>query len=214
MKRGLVWCASLMLALMAVTGVARAENYDFKAGTDYTVLKTQIKDPGTKGAFVLEYMWLGCPHCRALNPLVQEFEKSHPEVKIERRPAVGNERWVFDAHVFYGLYGMGHSDLLYDIMDYYAQIAHDERRLPDGEDLKQYLRQKNIDPDKFMQVMNSEDTLKKLSASYKDQQTIGAKGVPVFLVNGKYQIRFEALTKAKDPKAQFIALVEYLLKQG
>nr|WP_324032637.1 thioredoxin domain-containing protein [Shewanella avicenniae] len=213
MKRGFMWLASAMLAMLAMSGLAQADD-EFKAGTDYTVLEQQIKDPDTKGPYLLEYLWLGCSHCQAMNPLVKAFEESHPKVSIVRRPAVGNDRWVFDAHVFYALFSMGHGDLIYDIMEYYRSLARSERRLPDLADVKGYIASKGIDPQQFEKMMDSDENLARLSVAYRDQQSFGLKGVPVFLVSGKYQIRFEALSKAKDPQTRFTALVEYLLKQS
>lgn len=208
MKRVLLNLAGGLLALLALTSVVNAA--EFTAGKDYKVLNTQLKDPSTKGPFLMEYLWLGCPHCQAMNPLVKAFEESHSKVSIVRRPALGNDRWVFDAHVFYGLFGTGNGAKIYDLMNYYRDTARKERRLPDLADIKAYLGNHGVDAAKFEQQMDSDATMNKLSAAYRDQQSIGLKSVPVLLVNGKYQIKLEALN-GKDPQARFAKLLDYLL---
>lgn len=212
MKRQLLALATVVLAWLASVNLAQAETYEFKADVDYTVLKAPIKAPEAKGPFLMEYFWLGCPHCRAMNPMVQQFESAHPKVSVVRRPGLGNDRWVFDAHVYYALQAMGKGKLVYDLMEYYHQIASEERRLPDLTEIKAYVAKQGIDAKKFEQAMDDDATLNKLSVSYRDQQALGLKSVPVFIVNGKYQLRFDGFAGVTEPEARFVALVDYLLK--
>ncbi|MCH1917919.1 thiol:disulfide interchange protein DsbA/DsbL [Shewanella sp. A3A] len=213
MKRQLLALVTVVVAWFASVNLAHAETYEFKADVDYTVLKAPIKAAEAKGPYLLEYFWLGCPHCRAMNPMVKQFESANPKVSVVRRPGLGNDRWVFDAHVYYALQAMGKSSLVYDLMDYYHQLASEEQRLPDLADVKAYMTKQGIDAQKFEKAMDDDATLDKLSVAYRDQQALGLKGVPVFIVNGKYQLRFDGFAGVKEPAARFTALVEYLLKQ-
>ncbi|MDF0532841.1 DsbA family protein [Shewanella sp. A32] len=213
MKRHLVLLASLLLAAVSVSAIARAEDQSFKEGQDFITVKPAVKVPGVKQPYVIEYLWLGCPHCQAMNPIIEHYEHEHPKVKFVRRPAIGKDRWVFDAHVFYALQETGNGELIYKIMEFYHNLAGSERRLPDKEDLKPFLTQHHIDADKFYKAMDSDATLENLSAAYQDQEALGIKGVPTFLVGGQYIMTLASITQAKDPQARFEALMNYLVEK-
>jgi thiol:disulfide interchange protein DsbA len=214
MKRRMWLLASVLLAGMSVVVGTSAETLQFKEGQDYITVNPAVKVPGVKAPYVIEYLWLGCPHCQAMNPIVEKYEQANPKVTFVRRPAIGRDRWVFDAHVFYALEQSGNSKLVYKIMAFYHDFAASERRLPDRVDLKPFFVEHHIDADKFYRAMDSDATLDKLSLAFKDQDSLGIKGVPAFLVGGKYIVNLTSITHAKDPEAYFAALVDYLLTQA
>ncbi|WP_115719885.1 thioredoxin domain-containing protein [Gallaecimonas mangrovi] len=217
MKRRFLLLASALLAIVSLTGIAHAETYSFKEGKDYIAIKDPIKVAGVKGPFVMEYLWLGCPHCQALNPLMMDYEASHPAVKMVRRPAMGNSRWVYDAHVFYALYNTGHGKLFNQLMMVYHNLVAKEHRLPDMddlEDLQPFLDKNNIDVTKFAAAMNSDATMNDLMVSLHDQQKLKANEVPFVLVGGKYEIKLSSLAGSKDAEARLTALIDYLLEKA
>jgi len=47
-------------------------------------------------------MWLGCPHCYEMEPLMMKYKKNHPDyVEFKQVPATLNPRWAADAKTYY-----------------------------------------------------------------------------------------------------------------
>ncbi|MFQ6370200.1 DsbA family protein [Shewanella sp. YIC-542] len=214
MKNRILWWGRALMACVLMSGMAHADSFQFKEGQDFLTISSPINVAGISSPYIVEYLWLGCSHCQALNPLLAKYEKATPDVTIVRRPAIGRDRWVFDAHVFYALQASGHAELIYPLMAFYHDFAASERRLPDRADLKTFLRQHQLDAQTFYRDMDSEATLEKLSLAYQDQNSLAIKGVPAFLVAGKYMVNLGAVSHAKDPNAYFTALLNYLLDKA
>jgi len=210
MKLQQILAGALVLAC-AFIGQVQAADYQFKEGTDYKVIASPIKVKSVK-PYVIEYLWLGCPHCQALNPHMMQYEKTHPGVQIVRRPAIGPKRWVLDAHVFYALVNTGHGDLFNDLMTFYTQLREQKHQLPGQDEIDHFLNAHHIEESAFMKAMNNPDTMADLNTALNEERTIGLTAVPTVVVNGKYEL--QAPTEGgPDILSRYFALIDYLLKQ-
>lgn len=211
MKRHQMLLAGLVLVFTAM-GQAFAAGVDFKEGTDYEVLKTPVT-VDTDKPFLVEYLWLGCPHCQALNPYMLQYEKDHPNVEIVRKPGIGPKRWVLDAHIFFALYETGNGKLFAPLMDFYHNLETKERRLPDQNDINGFLKSHNIDQKSFNEAMTSFETMNNLQRTLKEEQSINLTAVPTVVVAGKYKLLAPAEGEG-DAIKRYFELIDYLLKKG
>ncbi|WKE66203.1 thioredoxin domain-containing protein [Gallaecimonas kandeliae] len=204
----------LLLAgfLLALCGQAFSASQGFSEGKDYKTLAEPIVVKG-KQPFLIEYFWLGCPHCQALNPLMMDFEKAHPGTRVIHRPAIGGPRWVWDAHVFYALMETGHGSLFNDFLDFYKAKRLADKKLPDLDDIKDYLDKHGVDSQAFVKAMDSDATMAKLERDLKDEETIGVHLVPTIVVAGKYLVLAPHEGK-EDQAKRYFALIDYLLAKA
>jgi thiol:disulfide interchange protein DsbA len=92
---------------------------NWTAGKNYVLLApaqpTNV-DPGQ--VEILEFMWLGCPHCYALNPYIEAWKKKLPAYVAFRQVHVTwDSLRMPHARLFYTLEALGRSDLLVKAFD-------------------------------------------------------------------------------------------------
>ena len=103
----------------------------------------------------MEFFWYGCPHCYALEPLLEAWIKKLPaDVEFRRVPAMFNERWAIAARVYYALEAMG-------LARQAAPAASSTRSTrtacasPTSAQLTEWLQKKGVDVAKFAATLKS-----------------------------------------------------------
>ena len=76
---------------------------EFEEGKHYVEIFPEMQTDAEAGKVeVVELMWLGCPHCYTLEPMILEYKKNHPKyVDFKQVPAMLNPSWSADATTFY-----------------------------------------------------------------------------------------------------------------
>ena len=118
--RALLACAALLLGVWAGGARTRAAASElpssarWKAGVNYKLLSPAQPTNAPPGKVqVLEFFYLACPYCHALEPYIQAWRKSKPAyVQFERVPVMWAPLHVADARLFYTLRALGRHDLI------------------------------------------------------------------------------------------------------
>ncbi|WP_157981036.1 DsbA family protein [Pseudidiomarina insulisalsae] len=189
---------------------------DFIEGRDYRVLDTALtlgdfeKAPGERG-FVIEFLWPGCPHCQDLNPTVNAFALEYTDVALIKRAAPANERWAYDARVFYTLRDVAETNLDDELIEFYERVRVNENRLPTPEDIQAFLAEHGIDAEAFATAFEDSVQTDKLRLVMEDMMDAEITSVPMLVVNGKYVVTAPAPHSQEESKRYF-ALINYLLE--
>jgi thiol:disulfide interchange protein DsbA len=143
---------------------------------------------------VLEFFWYGCPHCFAIDPLVESWKKTKPAyVSFARVPVMWSEGHRSTARLYYTLESLGKLDQLHS--EVFKEIHTNGNPLiaTDPNDTAGALRLQAAFLKKFG---ISEDAFNKASQSFAvetalqraDQLVLRYRieGVPTFVINGKY----------------------------
>jgi thiol:disulfide interchange protein DsbA len=143
---------------------------------------------------VLEFFWYACPHCFAIDPLVESWKKTKPAyVSFSRVPVMWSEGHRSTARLYYTLESLGKLDQLHS--EVFKEIHTNGNPLiaTDPNDTAGALRLQAAFLKKFG---ISEDAFNKASQSFAvetalqraDQLVLRYRieGVPTFVVNGKY----------------------------
>jgi thiol:disulfide interchange protein DsbA len=196
----------------------------FVAGTHYEV----VAATATKQPEVREFFSFFCGHCYHFEPAVQklskalpagvELQKNHVDFIQAASPEVQNAM----ARGYLVGQAAGKGDEIASLIFHYI---HETRgKFTSTEDIRSLLLINNFDAQAFDSKFNS---LPVLSAAQqmKDQQTLWSStpspadakmpvlaGVPMLLVNGKYQVKLAALDKEKFDQ-ELAELVTYLLQK-
>ena len=143
---------------------------------------------------VLEFFWYACPHCFAIDPLVETWKKTKPAyVSFSRVPVMWSEGHRSTARLYYTLESLGKLDQLHS--EVFKEIHTNGNPLiaTDPNDTAGALRLQAAFLKKFG---ISEDAFNKASQSFAvetalqraDQLVLRYRieGVPTFVINGKY----------------------------
>jgi thiol:disulfide interchange protein DsbA len=108
-NRLLAAVASTVAAATPSASAAAVSGTQWQDGVNYTrVVPAQPTNVPAGQVEVLEFFWYACPHCYALEPVVQTWLKSKPAfITFTRVPVEWNEGHRSLARLFYTLEAMG-----------------------------------------------------------------------------------------------------------
>ncbi len=168
------------------TDVVKSE---FEEGKHYVEIFPEMQTDASPGKVeVVELMWLGCPHCYSLEPMMLEYKKNHPDyVEFKQVPAMLNPSWAGDASTYYiaeMLDPKGEKDLVTRIF----QSIHDQkRRLRTPDAVTRFFVQQGFTEEQVNSVKNSMAFQAKLQRAQEIGAAAQAQSVPTLIINGKYR---------------------------
>jgi protein dithiol oxidoreductase (disulfide-forming) len=164
----------------------------WKAGVNYDpVVPAQPTAAPAGKVEVLEVFWYACPHCYALEPFITAWRKTKPDyVDFERVPVMWGPIHRAHAQLYYTLKQLGRNDL----DDKVFETLHQEQNPLVGntpeetfQDQLQFAKANGIDPDAFRKAYNSFAVNTDLQRAEELTQRYHVEGVPLVIINGKYQ---------------------------
>lgn len=163
----------------------------WKAGVNYDALvPSQPTNVGPGKVEVVEVFWLGCPHCYALEPYIQNWLKNKPDyVEFVRIPVMWGPVHRAHAHLFYTLVALNRQDLVQQAFDTIQQKhqmlvgANEEDTLKAQE---AFAKGFGISADQYSKAYNSFTVASNLQRAEQLTQRYHVEGVPLIVVNGKY----------------------------
>lgn len=176
--------AILLSALLMVSPFVSAQLL-YKEGHDFFKTPTVI-DEGTKPK-IIEFFWLGCPHCySAEKPLNEWLKDGKPEnIQFEKIPAIPSENWGVSAHIYYTMLELG-----LDITDELFREVHDKTNkaiIFNPDKAKEYfVRNHNVKAEDFDKAFKSFAVQQKMTRAKALFDASGIDSVPMFVVNGQY----------------------------
>ena len=178
-------------------------NYDPKVPAQPTSV-----EPGK--VEVLEVMWLGCPHCYALEPFIRAWLKTKPAyIEFVRVPVIWGPPQRAHAKLFYTLKALGHPELIDKAFDTIQQQNNPLIGRSDDESLKMqqtWAAQFKISADDYANAFNSFSVNSDLQRAEEITTRYAVQNVPFVAINGKYTTD---VSKAGG-NAQLIQLIDDL----
>jgi len=167
----------------------------WQEGVNYTRLVPAQPTAAPAGQVeVLEFFWYACPHCYALDPLVESWNKAKPAyISFSRVPVLWNEGHRSLARLFYTLQSMGKLNQFHDEIFKEIQvngdplIGNDPNNAAQAERIQvAFIKKLGISEADFEKAYHSFDVEKSLQRADELVQRYRVTGVPTFVVNGKY----------------------------
>lgn len=186
----------LVLSLV-FTAAGAADN----GGEGYTRLPKSVPVETTGKIEVIEFFWYGCPHCSALEPSVEAWEKQLPkDVAFRREHIVWVGRSDTDAHarLFLTLRVMGLLNQHHRAV--FEAIHAAKTPLRSDKEIFEWAAKRGIDRGKFEATYKSFGINTQLARAKDLTEKYLADAVPSFGVNGKY---FVTLSGARGEKRLF-----------
>ena len=197
MKRRLISQFVLALGLsLGVAGIsAHADDAkQFHEGLEYKrLLVPQPVSPAGK-VVVTEFFWYDCPHCSALEPLLEAWAKKLPaNVVLERVPVAFAPQYVAQQRLYYALQAMGKVDGLQGAI--FNAIHAKHIPLNNEEQMANWVAQHGVDKKTFTNTFNSFSVDAKVKQATQMMADYQIQGVPTIAVQGLYT------TSASMPEA-------------
>jgi thiol:disulfide interchange protein DsbA len=158
---------------------------------------------------VLEFFWYGCPHCRDLEPALEDWVKALPPDVAFRRVPVGFTL-LHEAHqrLFFSLEAMGKLDSALHRRIFTA--LHDEhKRLEKEADQVEFVRAWGLDPGAFRNELKGFYTSTKMSQAKALVDAYKIDGVPALGIHGRF---YTAGSLAGDNR-KALAVADFLVQR-
>jgi thiol:disulfide interchange protein DsbA len=163
----------------------------WKPGVNYVPLvPAQPTNVAPGKVEVVEVIWLGCPHCYALEPYIQSWVKNKPDyIQFVRVPVMWGPVHRAHARLFYTLQALNRSDLIEKAFDTIQQQHQMLVANNDDETLKiqqAWAEQNGVKPEDFAKAYNSFGVNADLQRAEQLTERYHVEGVPLVVINGKY----------------------------
>jgi thiol:disulfide interchange protein DsbA len=164
------------------------------AGTNYkVVLPAQPTDVPPGKVEVMEFFWYGCPHCYALEPAVESWDKSKANyIDFVRVPAMWGEVQRAHARLFYTLKSLGKAEELQTRVFETIHMDHVPLYAPNDpletqREQQRFAKSNGIDEGDFMKAYNAFATQNGMSRADDLNRRYRIDAVPTFVIAGKYE---------------------------
>jgi protein dithiol oxidoreductase (disulfide-forming) len=167
----------------------------WQEGTNYTrIVPAQPTSVAAGQVEVLEFFWYACPHCFALDPLIETWKKAKPAyISFSRIPVMWNDSHRALARLYYTLESMGkldqlHTEIFKEVHDRgNPLVAGDANNSTETERMQTtFVRKFGISEDDFKKAYHSMPVDMALQRAEQLMERYRVEGVPTFVVNGKY----------------------------
>jgi thiol:disulfide interchange protein DsbA len=202
---------AVFVSLMFLAGAALAQGAP-TPGVDYIELKPAQSTDAPGKVEVTEFFWYRCPHCYALEPVLDGWVKQLPrDAQFKRVPAVFNDDWAIDARIFYALDSIGEEERVHrPLFDAIHQQGGVRLR---GEQyakwVADWLSKNGVDMKKYDAAYNSFGVSSKVRRASQLTQGYKLDGVPALAVQGRYLIN----TSSGDRRVM-LNVTDYLINEA
>jgi thiol:disulfide interchange protein DsbA len=187
--------ASTVAGVTSAASAATAAASGWQDGVNYTRLVPAQPTAVPAGQVeVLEFFWYACPHCYALDPLVESWDKSKPAyISFTRVPVLWNEGHRSLAQLYYTLESMGklkqaHAEIFKEIqVNGDPLVGADPSNAAAAERVQvAFVKKLGISEEAFEKAYHSFAVETAMQRADELVQRYRISGVPTFVVNGKY----------------------------
>lgn len=163
-------------------------------GTNYKVIApAQPTDASPGKVEVIEMFWYGCPHCFALDPIIESWRKNKaPYIEFVRVPVMWGEAHRAHARLFYTLQALGKLEELHAAVFNEIQSTGDSLYVQGDEQgtqrvQVQFARTHGVDPTEFLKAYSSFAVQTNLEKADELERRYKIDAVPTFVIDGKYE---------------------------
>lgn len=141
--------------------------------------------PADKKVEVLEFFWYGCPHCNAIEPLLDTWSRKLPADVAFRKVHVGfGQIHQLHQRMYYALEEMGALATMHKRI--FAAMHLQNKRLASESEIVAYMKDNGVDSAKFLESFKSFGVATKATKARQLTDAYKIDGVPAMGVHGRY----------------------------
>jgi thiol:disulfide interchange protein DsbA len=190
--------AAVASTVAAATSAAYATTIStptpWQEGVNYTrIVPAQPTAVPAGQVEVLEFFWYACPHCNAMDPLVESWKKTKPPyISFSRVHVMWNEAHRSLARLYYTLESLGKLDQLHAEVFKEIHLNGDPLAAADPAESERmqtaFVKKFGISEAAFREKYHSFDVDNAMRKADELVQRYRVDAVPRFIVNGKYVV--------------------------
>jgi thiol:disulfide interchange protein DsbA len=167
----------------------------WQEGVNYTrIVPAQPTSVAAGQVEVLEFFWYACPHCYAIEPLVEKWNKTKPAyVSFSRVHVTWSEGHRSLARLYYTLESMGKLDQMHDEVFKAIHVSGNALVAADPTDTNEseriqvlFVKKFGISEDEFRKAYHSFAVDTALQKADELMERYRVEAVPTFVINGKF----------------------------
>ncbi len=136
---------------------------------------------------VIEFFWFGCPHCADMHPRLQAWLQHKPaDVLMRYEPAIFRETWADGARLHHTLQALG--ELERHAGAVFEAVQLEELDLGNAASVLAWVKRQGLDEARFVAAWGSATVLAQTARSADTGRLYQLRGVPTFVVDGKYLV--------------------------
>lgn len=134
---------------------------------------------------VIEFFWFGCPHCADMHPRLKAWLRSRPDdVVVRYLPAIFKDGWRAAARLHFALDAM--DELEQRAGAVFEAVQLDGIDLGDEAALLAWADRQGLDRARFIAAYHSQPVRERVEQAQAWPQAYQLRGVPAFVVDGRY----------------------------
>lgn len=158
---------------------------EFQEGVHFQTLAKPVVTSDPAKIEVVELFWYGCPHCDSLDPALKVWIDRLPaDVNFIQIPVVFGRSWEMHARIFWVAKNVGLLETIHEPL--FNAIHREDQRLQRSDDVVAFFERFGADPALIKRELDSFATESALRLADARTRAYGIRGVPAFVVNGRY----------------------------
>ena len=192
----------LVLSLFCSSAFAK----DYQEGRHYELIEP-LPTRNPEKIEVIEFFWFGCGHCFSLEQLIKDWKSEvSSEVDFFRLPVVWNAQTKTHAKLFFATETLQVPEAIQGI---FSAIHYNRKMMLSDKEIIPFFQGYGIQEDKYLAATNSFGLKNNLRKAELFAFKYGIKGVPAFIVNGKYKVSATREIGTED----LLDVVNYLIEK-
>ncbi len=180
LRRPALWQFVLAFMLLSVALVAQAQ----RGGQPFSAIEPPRATDAPGKIEVLEFFQYGCPHCRAMDPLVAQWQQNLPDdVVVHHVPVAFNQSMTSWQYLYYTLDAMDRMDLQSDV---FAAVQTRRDPLNSMDRVLDWAESHDLDRDEFEAMYKSFGIAAKVKRANQLIESYQINSVPTFAVDGRF----------------------------
>jgi len=178
----------------ATTAASAAAPSGWQEGVNYTRIVPAQPTAVPPGQIeILEFFWYACPHCNAIDPMVESWKRTKPPyISFSRVHVMWNDAHRAHARLYYTLESLGKLDQLHAEVFKEIHLNGDPLVAADPAETERmqtaFVKKFGIAEAAFRDKYHSFDVDNAMRKADELVQRYRVDGVPRFIVNGKYVV--------------------------
>ena len=195
-----------LIVLVLSLFCSSAFSKDYQEGRHYELIEP-LPTRNPEKIEVIEFFWFGCGHCFSLEQLIKNWKSEvSSEVDFFRLPVVWNAQTKTHAKLFFATETLRVPEAIQGI---FSAIHYNRKMMLSDKEIIPFFQGYGIQEDKYLAATNSFGLKNNLRKAELFAFKYGIKGVPAFIVNGKYKVSATREIGTED----LLDVVNYLIEK-
>lgn len=210
-RYGILGTAAVIIAILLVWGalysLGAGDGGDIAEGDEYRIVESPPRRRPGQPIVVTEFFSYGCIHCRAFDPLIEDWRRDLPEDAVfERAPVAFSPDWAVLGQTYLALAETGALEANHGRI--FRAIHDNGRTFLNADQMADFVDGNGVTKQAFLDAYNSPAVRRILARNEARQRQLGIATVPTLAVADAYVVNMDVgRRRSLEVASQLIDLV-------